>query len=132
MQQLEFKFKHKITINRSSTSTSTEGQEKFNEFNNAEKIFHGLRDKGIVIRDRRSAVPNCLRITVGTPEENDKLLSALNALSELHYRSGYTRNVSRLQLFSTRQRSPFPAKTCPSRNRCQDQFCVRERYHCGQ
>jgi len=51
------------------------------EFHNAEKIFHGLRAQGIIIRDRRSAVSNCLRITIGTPEENDKLLSALNALS---------------------------------------------------
>ncbi len=51
------------------------------EFNNAEQIFLGLRNKGIIIRDRRSAVPDCLRITIGTPEENDRLLAALNTLS---------------------------------------------------
>ncbi|KAJ1383431.1 Imidazoleglycerol-phosphate dehydratase-domain-containing protein [Ochromonadaceae sp. CCMP2298] len=33
--------------------------------------------KGIVVRDRSSQVPNTLRITIGTPEENKRLIAAL-------------------------------------------------------
>lgn len=51
------------------------------KFNNAEQTFNALRTEGIIVRDRRSAVPNCLRITIGTPEENKKLLATLNTLS---------------------------------------------------
>ncbi|MFN8807574.1 MAG: histidinol-phosphate transaminase, partial [Bacteroidota bacterium] len=40
---------------------------------------------GIVVRDRSSVIlcDDCLRITIGTPEENQKLLSALNAINGL-------------------------------------------------
>ena len=47
--------------------------------NNARKIYQHLVKEGIVVRDR-SAVKlceGCLRITVGTPEENTKLMEAL-------------------------------------------------------
>jgi histidinol-phosphate aminotransferase len=49
-------------------------------FENARDVFEYLIDKGIIVRDR-SGVALCegyLRITVGTPEENDTLLDALN------------------------------------------------------
>lgn len=45
----------------------------------ARKIYEYLCSKGIIVRDR-SAVPgctDCLRITVGTPDENNVLLNAL-------------------------------------------------------
>lgn len=45
----------------------------------ARKVYEYLLEKGIVVRDR-STTPgcaDCLRITVGTPHENDILLSAL-------------------------------------------------------
>lgn len=45
----------------------------------ARKLYSFLTGKGIVVRDR-SAMPGCagcLRITVGTPEENNTLLQAL-------------------------------------------------------
>lgn len=43
----------------------------------AESWLAACRDAGILIRDRRSAVPGCVRITVGSPEENAILLRAL-------------------------------------------------------
>jgi histidinol-phosphate aminotransferase len=46
----------------------------------ARRIYRYLAEKGIVVRDR-SKMPlcdNCLRITVGTPDENNALLDALN------------------------------------------------------
>ena len=47
------------------------------QFEDASKTYQDLLSKGIVVRDRSSQVTNTLRITVGTPEENRKLISAL-------------------------------------------------------
>ena len=50
--------------------------------NNPREVYSKMLDKGIVIRDR-STVPlceGCLRITIGTPEENDQMLSVLSQL----------------------------------------------------
>lgn len=47
------------------------------EFDNAQDTYQNLLKQGIVVRDRSSLVPNTLRITVGTPEENDRLIAAL-------------------------------------------------------
>lgn len=46
---------------------------------NAKAIYQYLLDKGIVVRDRSSVLlcEGSLRITVGTPSENDQLLTAL-------------------------------------------------------
>jgi len=48
----------------------------------AVKRYNQLVTKGIVIRNRttQQLCENCLRITVGTPEENEKLLITLKAL----------------------------------------------------
>lgn len=49
------------------------------KFKDKDLIFNKLKQKGIIVRDR-SSLPlcnDCLRITVGTPEENDALLSAI-------------------------------------------------------
>jgi histidinol-phosphate aminotransferase len=42
-------------------------------------VYHYLLEKGIVVRDRSKVelCQGCLRITVGTPSENDTLLEAL-------------------------------------------------------
>jgi histidinol-phosphate aminotransferase len=42
-------------------------------------IYHYLMESKIIVRDRSRVALcyNCLRITVGTPEENDKLINAL-------------------------------------------------------
>ena len=45
----------------------------------AEAIYHYLVDRGIIVRNRTRVelCEGCLRITVGTPQENNELLSAL-------------------------------------------------------
>lgn len=47
--------------------------------NNPKDIYNYLVELGIIVRDRSSVIlcENCLRITVGTPEENKGLLTAL-------------------------------------------------------
>ena len=48
----------------------------------ARQVMAALREQGIVIRDRGNlpGLKNCLRITVGTPAQNDRLLDCLNVL----------------------------------------------------
>jgi histidinol-phosphate aminotransferase len=47
----------------------------------ARKVYEYLSAKGIIVRDRSKVIlcDDCLRITIGTPEENQQLLTALNA-----------------------------------------------------
>lgn len=49
------------------------------KFFRKDDVFSDLAEHGIIVRDRSSAhnCEGCLRITVGTPEENDRLLSVL-------------------------------------------------------
>lgn len=42
------------------------------------KLYNYLVDNKIVVRNRHSVIENCIRITVGTRSENNKLLTALN------------------------------------------------------
>ncbi|HEY4038585.1 MAG TPA: histidinol-phosphate transaminase [Burkholderiaceae bacterium] len=49
-----------------------------------ERLFAGLRTRGILVKNVSGSHPllwGCLRVTVGTPQENDALLQALGALS---------------------------------------------------
>jgi histidinol-phosphate aminotransferase len=51
----------------------------------AEQLFMGLRERGILIKNLHGAHPllhDCLRITVGLPEENAALIAALSDLVE--------------------------------------------------
>ena len=50
----------------------------------ASRIRERLRDEFMLVRDFSYApgLEGCLRITVGTPEENDEVLAALSALLE--------------------------------------------------
>jgi histidinol-phosphate aminotransferase len=43
-------------------------------------VYEYLRDRGIIVRNRSNVLlcADCLRITVGTPEQNKQLLNALN------------------------------------------------------
>jgi histidinol-phosphate aminotransferase len=52
---------------------------------NARKIYETLLTEGIVVRDRSSApgCTDCLRITVGTREQNDQLLDKLRGLEKM-------------------------------------------------
>jgi histidinol-phosphate aminotransferase len=45
----------------------------------AKEIFDDLHTRGILVRDIRSAVPNALRVSVGTTAQNDAFLEALAA-----------------------------------------------------
>ncbi|MCZ4408934.1 histidinol-phosphate transaminase [Cryomorphaceae bacterium 1068] len=47
------------------------------EINRATELYHYLAEKGIVVRDRSKQVKNALRITIGTPSENETLLEAI-------------------------------------------------------
>jgi histidinol-phosphate aminotransferase len=44
-------------------------------------IYNYLAAKGIIVRDRSRVIlcDDCLRITVGTPEENQQLINELKA-----------------------------------------------------
>ena len=44
-----------------------------------ESLYHALLKRGVLIRNLNSVVEGCLRVTVGTPEENTFLLEALRA-----------------------------------------------------
>jgi histidinol-phosphate aminotransferase len=46
----------------------------------AGKIYNYLANRGIIVRDRSKVIScdGCLRITIGTPEENRQLIEALN------------------------------------------------------
>jgi histidinol-phosphate aminotransferase len=48
---------------------------------NARTIYEYLSAKGIIVRDRSKVIlcDDCLRITIGSPEENQQLLTALKA-----------------------------------------------------
>jgi len=50
------------------------------EVENADKLYENLIKKHIIIRNRAKVVENCIRISIGTPEENKKLIEALKAL----------------------------------------------------
>jgi len=52
------------------------------EVEDAAGTYHTLVDQGIIIRDRSKVVlcDGCLRITVGTPKENEILLNALKSI----------------------------------------------------
>jgi len=47
---------------------------------NARNIYEQLCEKGIIVRDRSKVVlcDGCLRITIGTPEENKQLIEELS------------------------------------------------------
>ena len=49
-------------------------------FTNPQQILDSLRNAGIIIRDRRSQIKNGLRISVGSPDENAKLITTLKEL----------------------------------------------------
>lgn len=49
----------------------------------AEKLFHALAERGVLVRsfhERGGRLANRLRVTVGTPAENDELLECLRAI----------------------------------------------------
>ncbi len=51
------------------------------EVSDANGLYQKLIEKKIIVRNRHSVVNNCLRITVGTPAENERLITALKKIS---------------------------------------------------
>lgn len=52
------------------------------EVTDADGMYNALVQKGIILRNRHTVVPNCLRITIGSAEENNLLLTALNEITK--------------------------------------------------
>ncbi len=50
------------------------------KFFDSDAVFQTLLRQGIVVRNRNQEVAGCLRISVGTQEENKKLINALNQI----------------------------------------------------
>ena len=52
------------------------------KFDDADSVYEALVQKGVIVRnrDRVPLCKGCLRITVGTPEENDRLVQILSEL----------------------------------------------------
>lgn len=50
------------------------------EVDDANLMYEQLRDHNIIVRNRHTSVPNCLRITVGSPAENEQLINTLNTI----------------------------------------------------
>jgi len=50
--------------------------------NDADKIYNELIGKNLVVRNRNSVVDNCLRITIGAPEENKLLIGELKKIAD--------------------------------------------------
>jgi histidinol-phosphate aminotransferase len=47
----------------------------------ADDIYNYLVSSGIIVRNRNSVIENCLRITIGTRSENNKMLKALKSIN---------------------------------------------------
>ncbi len=41
------------------------------------RVFRDLRARGVLVRDQTAVVPGALRVTIGTPDENDLFLTTL-------------------------------------------------------
>lgn len=51
------------------------------KFSHSNQVFKKLIQEGIIVRDQSSKIKNSLRITVGSPEENLKLINSLHKLN---------------------------------------------------
>ena len=43
--------------------------------------WQGLLDRGVLVRDMDAAVPGCLRVSAGTPEETGRFLATLEEVT---------------------------------------------------
>ena len=50
------------------------------EVDNADSVYQELVNQNVIIRNRNSVIKNCLRITVGSPDENKKLIETLQTI----------------------------------------------------
>jgi histidinol-phosphate aminotransferase len=49
---------------------------------NSDRVYKGLLEKGVLVRNMRGVVDGCLRVTVGTPGENKIFLNTLKKVSK--------------------------------------------------
>ncbi|WP_271324442.1 histidinol-phosphate transaminase [Streptantibioticus silvisoli] len=61
-------------------STSDANFVQFGRFDDAHAVWQALLDRGVLVRD--NGVPGWLRVTVGTPAENDAFLEAVRGLTK--------------------------------------------------
>lgn len=80
--QKEFLFKYLLKLNFIKKVYSSEANFILIKVDDANKRYQQLLEKGIVVRNRASQplCENCLRITIGTSEENLKLINTLKEL----------------------------------------------------
>lgn len=66
-------------------------------FRDGNTMYEQLLSSGLVTRNRGSQIENCLRITVGTPEENDGLLTLLKggSIEKTNDRTASVRRTTR-------------------------------------
>lgn len=50
------------------------------EVENADYLYKALISEGVITRNRHREIANCLRVTVGTPAENEQLINAINRI----------------------------------------------------
>ena len=70
-----------VRFMNSLDSSNSEDADRLHK--NALRIFEGLKERGILVKNvskMHVLLTGCLRLTVGTPQENDKLLNALDEL----------------------------------------------------
>ncbi len=48
---------------------------------NADSVYQQLVKENVIVRNRNSVIKNCLRVTVGSPEENLKLVETLKSIN---------------------------------------------------
>ena len=51
------------------------------KLDNATEVYKKLMEQNIIVRNRSKQIPNTLRITIGTPEENQKLIDTLKNIA---------------------------------------------------
>jgi histidinol-phosphate aminotransferase len=51
------------------------------EVEDADQVYDQLIKQHIIVRNRNSVVKNCIRITIGTVQENQKLINALKKIN---------------------------------------------------
>ena len=80
VQQREWLKDHLLNLSFTKIVYPSEANFILVKMNQAREIYEYLHTKGIIVRDRSKVIlcNDCLRITIGTPEENQQLLKALN------------------------------------------------------
>ncbi len=49
----------------------------------AQRVFEGLLNRGVIVRPLgATGLPECLRVSVGTPEENEFFIEALDGVRQ--------------------------------------------------